>query len=265
MTTKTATSTAFEALLGDLKLMAKATDVNQERIAAGRAAEGHMQHGETMAKSEEDKKKEKEEKERIEEEERKKKANEHGGKHEHEGKDGKHEHMAKSFSIQTEDGATIQVQDASDMLKSLTTRLDEHAASTQVTLESVVSVVKGQGELLKSLTDKLLASEKTVSEQSDLIKSLRGDMEKLGTTGAGRKSVLAVAERHTATSTDVMAKAAMPEGVTTDDFFAKALDMQREGRLTGVDISLAESCVNSGRPIPEPLVKRVLGTSAGAR
>lgn len=261
MTTKAVSSPAFEALLGDLQTMAKAIDVNQERIAAGRAAEGHMQHGESMAKSEEEKKREREKAEKEEEERKNKEKNAHGGKeHKEHGK----EHMAKSFSLQTEDGSTIEVVDASDMLKALGARLDQTTASVEQTFASLVGIVKAQDGLTKSLIDKLNEQGGTIESQGALIKSMQETIDKLGSSGAGRKAVVTLAERQSAPSTQVMAKAGMPEGVTTEEFFAKALDMQREGRLTGVDISLAETCINHGQAVPETLVRRVLGHTTKA-
>jgi hypothetical protein len=249
MTVKASSTPAFEALLGDLQTLAKATDVNQERIAAGRAAEGYMQEGTTMAKSEEEKKKEKEAEERRKEEEGKKAANAHGGK---EGKE-----MAKSFSIKTDDGNTIEVQDASDLLKALGVRLDETTTTVQNALGSVVNVMKAQGEMLKSLTDKFIEQGATLAAQDTLIKSLQGDVTKLGTAPAGRKAVVTVAERQTATATETMAKAGMPEGVTTDAFFAKCFDMQKHGQMTGMEISIAEASINAGQAVPAYIVQKV--------
>lgn len=259
MTVKTAATPVFEALLADLSTLAKATDVNQERIAAGRAAEGHMQEGTTMAKSEEEKKKEKERLEH-EEEERKKKAKNAGGEH-HEGKGGK-EHMAKSFTLQTEDGGTIEVQDASELLKALDVRLTDTTASVQEALGSVVNVMKGQGELIKSMTEKLSAQGETLAAQDTLIKSLRDDLAKFGAAPGGRKAVVTVAERTTASATDLMTKAGMPEGITVEDFFAKCSDLQVKGKITGVDIAIAEASLNSGKPVPEGIVRRVMAASA---
>lgn len=254
MTTKAVTSPAFEALLGDLATMAKAIDVNQERIAAGRAAEGHMQHGDSLTKSEDEAKRKKE---AEEEEERKKKA---GGKEHKEGK----EHMAKSFTIQTEDGKTLEVMDASEMLKSFGARLDESTATMQSLFSSVVGVMQSQDKLVKSLTDKLEGAATTITEQGTLIKSLQEEVTKLGSAPGGRKAVLTVAERTTAPATDIMAKAGMPEGVTVDDFFAKASDLQLKGQITGVDIAYAETCLNHGQAIPDSIVRRVLGTTAAS-
>lgn len=254
--TQTATKTAFEALLGDLQLMAKAIDVNQERIDAGRAAEGHMQSGEAMTKS--DKERAEKKKKEEEEEERRKKA-----------KGGGEEHMQKSFSIQAADGSTIEVQDASELIKALSGRLDETTQTVFQTLESATSVIKAQGALIKSMTDKIAAQETLlgaqttkIDEQATLVKSLRTDLDKFGSSGSGRRAVVTVAERTAAPATETMAKGGMPEGVTTETFFAKAMDLQKAGRLTGADIALAEAALNSGIAVPAGIVQRVLGDQA---
>jgi hypothetical protein len=254
MTVKTAVSPAYEALLADLNTMAKAIDVNQERIAAGRSAEGHMQSGDSLAKSEEAKKKEKEEEERKEEEEKRKKKNA-GGEHEH----GKEEHMSKSFVIETEGGQKIEVTDASDLLKSLTARFDGSEKQILTTLESVATLLKSQGALIQTMTERMGTQAETIGSQETLIKSMRTDLDKLGSAPGGRKAVVTVAERQAGPATDLMAKAGMPEGVTVDNFFAKAFDLQKDGKLTGTDIAIAEANLNSGQPVPQYIVQRVLG------
>jgi actin-related protein len=247
MTVKTAVPSAYTALLGELETLAKATDVNQERIEAGRKAEGHMQSGESMAKSEEAKKKEKEEEERKEEERKKKEKNE-----------GKEEHMHKSFTLETADGKTVEVQDASELIKSLTTRLDQMDAGSTAAMQGFVDLMKSQGVLLKSMTEELAASKKIQGEQAELIKSLKGDVEKLGAAPAGRRAVLSLTERPSNPSTEVLAKSGMPDGITVDDFFAKAFTQQNLGKITGAEIAVAEASLQHGQPVPEAIVKRVM-------
>jgi hypothetical protein len=46
--------------------------------------------------------------------------------------------------------------------------------------------------------------------------------------------------------------------MSTDVFFAKALAAQKEGRLSGVDIAVAEACLNRGEAIPQSIVARVV-------
>lgn len=175
-------------------------------------------------------------------------------------KEGKHEHeMKKSLTIQLADGTTAEVEDGSELLKALSTRMDLNDKNVQSTLESAVLVIKGQGTMLKSFSEQLAAQQTTIGEQATLIKSLQTEVGKLGSAGAGRKAVLSVVERRTDTATTATAKSGMPEGVSPDQFFAKAFEKQGLGKLTGTDIALAEASLNSGLPIPEAIVQRVLG------
>lgn len=243
MTVKT-TTTSFEALLADLGTMAKAVDVNQERINAGRAAEGHMQSGDEMAKAAEAKKKEEEE-----EEERRKKAGE--------GKGEKGE-MCKSFTMQTADGKTIEVQDGTELVKSLTARLDSTEATILATITGCADVIRSQGDLVKSLSDKVLAQESTIGQQATLIKSLQSDVSKFGNVGSGRRATLSIVERSAATATETLAKGGMPDGISTDVFFAKAHAKQGQGLVTAMEIGLAETMLNKGLPVDPALVQRVM-------
>jgi hypothetical protein len=118
--------------------------------------------------------------------------------------------------------------------------------------------LKSYGASLKTLNEKIVSQETTIKEQETLVKSLKGDLEKVSSQGAGRRAVLAISEPAHATASAVMAKAGMPEGVTVDNFFAKALDMQKAGKLTGIEIAIAESALNSGNEVPANIVQRVL-------
>lgn len=174
-------------------------------------------------------------------------------------KDGDHEHeMKKSFTIQLADGKTVEVEDGAEMLKALSDRFDVSEEKVLGTLTAAVAIIGAQGTMLKSMGEQLATQETTIGIQATMIKSLQTDLTKLASTGAGRKAVLTVAERQTGTATDAVAKNGMPDGVTVDQFFAKAFDKQGQGKLTGNDISLAETCLNSGMPIPENLISRVL-------
>jgi hypothetical protein len=174
-------------------------------------------------------------------------------------KEGDHEHeMKKSFSITLADGSVVEVEDGAAMLKALSDRFDASEEKVIGTLTSAVAIIGSQGALVKSLSEQLATHETTIGAQATMIKSLQTDLGKLASTGAGRKAVLTVAERRTDTATAAVAKNGMPEGVTTEQFFAKAFEKQGMGKLTGADISLAETCLNNGHAIPDNLVSRVL-------
>ena len=244
-TAVTKAATSFNALLADLVTLTKSVDVNEDEIKAGRAAEKHMEgKGDGMTKSDAERKKEEEE-----EEERRKK--EGKGK----GKEGE---MAKSFTVQGADGKPIEVQDASLLLKALETRMEGTESTVLATLNGFADLARSQGSMLKTMSDKLLAQETLIGEQATLIKSLQTDVKTLGSAPAGRRAVLAITDRETAPSTTTLAKSGIPEGITSDVFFAKAMEKQGLGKVTGFEISLAESMLHKGMPLDPALVTRVM-------
>lgn len=142
--------------------------------------------------------------------------------------------MAKSFKFTLEDGTEVEAQDGSELVKSLHERIEKNEGEMFKALETAVTLIKGQGELIKSMQDQ--------------IKKLSGE-------GRGRKAVVSVVEKPAATE-GVMAKSE-PTGMSHDQFFAKAFAAQREGRISGTEIAIAESCLNRGEAIPESIVQRV--------
>lgn len=142
--------------------------------------------------------------------------------------------MAKSFKFTLEDGTEVEAQDGSELVKSLQARVEQNEGNMFKALETAVGLIKGQGELIKSMQDQ--------------IKKLSGE-------GRGRKAVVSVVEKPVP-GEGVMAKS-QPAGMSHDEFFAKALTAQREGRLSGTDIAIAESCLNRGEAIPLNIVQRV--------
>lgn len=147
--------------------------------------------------------------------------------------------MAKSFQLTLEDGTTVDAQDGTEMVKALQDQITATETTMAKALGQAVDLIKGQGEMIKSLSERIA---------------------KLSGEGRGRKAVLSVVERPSPdASTATMAKShAQPSGVTPDAFFAKALVAQREGRISGSDIALAETMLNRGQQIPAEIVQRVM-------
>lgn len=143
--------------------------------------------------------------------------------------------MAKSFTLKLEDGTEVEAQDGTELVKSLTARLEATETSMTKALETAVGLIKGQGDLIKSLTEK--------------VKQLSGE-------GRGRKAVVSVVEKP-APGAATMAKSE-PQGLTGEQFMAKALDAQKAGRLTSIDVSMAEACLNRGEAIPASIIQRVV-------
>ena len=141
--------------------------------------------------------------------------------------------MTKSFEVVLDTGEKVQAFDGTEMIKSLQARLEKSDGNMTAALTQVAGVLKGQ---------------------NDLIKSLQLQVAALGNEGRGRKTVLNIAEKPT-----TLAKSQAPEGVTPDVFFSKALAAQKEGRISGSDVALAETMLNRGQSIPEALIQRVMG------
>lgn len=141
--------------------------------------------------------------------------------------------MAKSFKFTLEDGTEVEAEDGTELVKSLQARVETTEQTMAKALEQTLNLVKGQSELIKSMQDQ--------------IKKLSGE-------GRGRKTVVSVVEKPVGT----MVKSMQPEGVSPDEFFAKALTAQREGRISGSEIALAETMLNRGQQIPPAILQRVM-------
>jgi hypothetical protein len=142
--------------------------------------------------------------------------------------------MAKSFKFTLEDGTEVEAQDGSELVKSLQDRVEKNEGQMMKALETAVGLIKGQGSLIKSMQDQ--------------IKKLSGE-------GRGRKAVVSVVEKPSIGG-DTLAKS-QPEGMSHDQFFVKAMAAQREGRISGTEIAIAEACLNRGEAIPQNIVQRV--------
>lgn len=142
--------------------------------------------------------------------------------------------MAKSFKLTLEDGTELEAQDGTELVKSLQERIEKNEGNMAKALESTVGLIKAQGEMIKSLTEKVT---------------------KLSGEGRGRKTVVSVVEKPAAGATMVKSEAA---GMSADQFFAKALDAQKSGRISGTEIAIAETCLNRGEAIPAHIIQRVV-------
>lgn len=151
------------------------------------------------------------------------------------GKEGDDKPMAKSFTITLDDGTKVEAQDGAELVKALGERLD-------ATEDNMVKALGGAMNLIKS--------------QGDMIKSLGDQIKKLSGEGRGRRTVVSIAEKP-APQAEQMAKSLQVEGMTHDQFFAKAFEAQKAGRINGTDIAIAESSLNRGAAIPEHIVRRV--------
>lgn len=142
--------------------------------------------------------------------------------------------MGKSFELELENGEKVNAIDATDLLKSMMGRQDTQETALTKALEITLGTIKTQGDMLKSLQDQVT---------------------KLSNAGRGRKTAVTMHEKAAPTS---MAKSHEPEGVSPNEFMAKALVLQEQGKLSGLDVSRAEAYINRGEEIPMDIRSKVL-------
>ena len=149
-------------------------------------------------------------------------ADDMGGPSDHD-EDNEDEGMAKSMSVTLEDGTSAEVIDGMELIKSMQAQLD--------------ATVEGSGKVLKSVFAQL-------KEQAELVKSLKSEIGTLKSEGRGRKTAVVSMSGAPA---EPMAKSMS----TPSDVLAKCIEAQSAGRLTALDVSVAEGYVNRGMPIPD--------------
>jgi hypothetical protein len=145
--------------------------------------------------------------------------------------------MAKSFKVKLADGTEVEAEDGTEMIKSLTARLDASEGTMTKALESCIGLIKGQQDMIKSLGDQ--------------VTKLRGE-------GRGRKAIVSINDKPDNVAAGNADLKKSEQGVTPEVFMAKALDAMSAGKLTGMDVSLAEACLNRGEQVPASIVSRVL-------
>jgi len=150
----------------------------------------------------------------------------------HEEPDGDEKPMAKSVMALI-DGEEVDAVDATEILKSLDARIGANEEVMAKALASTLATIKSQGEMIKSLSTQV---------------------QKLSGKGAGRKTVLSVVEK---TGADVLAKSAQ-EGMTANEFMAKAQAAFDAGKLTGLELTSADVALRTGQPVPEAILAKAL-------
>lgn len=164
------------------------------------------------------------------------------------GEDGKNPvFLGKSMTVTDENGNKVEAVDGTELVKSLIGRIDtmeaEGAASQEDLAKSLVMIK----EALLTQTD-------VIKSQGELIKSLQGQVATLQSGGRGRQSVVSIVEK----PETALIKSQGRDGVTRQEFMAKALDAQKQGRLTSLEVTTAETSLNKGVPIPDHIVRKVL-------
>lgn len=149
-------------------------------------------------------------------------------------KDGDGDQMGKSLGTVTlEDGTQAEAIDGTELVKSLMARVETTEGQMQKALEGAIGLIKGQSAMIKSLSEQVA---------------------KLAGTGRGRKTVVTVTEKNPA---GTPMNKSEPAGMTGEEFMAKALVAQSNGKILAKDVSAIEMYLNRGMPIPAHLIARV--------
>lgn len=143
------------------------------------------------------------------------------------------EPMGKSFDLTLEDGTKVEAFDATELLKALGARQDGVETALTKALEITVGTIKSQG---------------------DMIKSLQADVTRLANAGRGRKTAVTLVDK---VDPATLAKSE-PTGMGPAEFMAKALTLQEQGKLSGLDVARAESYLNRGIEIPADIRAKVM-------
>lgn len=215
---KTVTPSEFDKLLGELDILAKATCKTDDKKIAVAAEEG------TKADPDDDDDDDDEAK---------------GGK----------KTMAKSLTVTLADGSVVEAEDGTELIKALQTQLEETIEGVSKTeaamlkgLTAAVGLIKGQGEMLKS--------------QGETIATLQTQITKLSGEGRGRKAVVTLADRTSAT--EEMNKSE-GKGIAAAELMTKATEKFGEGKITGLELSTLEASLNRGIVPPPEFVRRIVG------
>lgn len=131
--------------------------------------------------------------------------------------------MAKSVTAMV-DGEEVEAIDATEMLKSLEARVDSNETILSKALETSLSAIKAQDEM---------------------IKSLHAEVKKLAGQGKGRKTVLTVVEKPAAGDQPLVKS--QQDGLNAQEFMAKANAAFSAGKLTGKELTTIDVALRTGQ------------------
>lgn len=147
--------------------------------------------------------------------------------------------VVKALEVTLPDGTKTEGYDATALVKSLQDQIEAQGSGMAKAMGAAVALLKKQGEQLTANTK--------------LVKSLTEQVETLRSQGAGRKAVVTAVPK---TPLTPVAKAL--DGVSPQEFLAKASAAYREQRLDADELNLAEALINRREQVPAYIVAKVL-------
>ena len=146
--------------------------------------------------------------------------------------EGEGEPLGKSMTAVV-DGEEVEAIDATDLIKSLIGRLDSQESVMAKALQTTLSTIQSQGEMIKSMAARL---------------------DKLASQGRGRKTVVSVAEKPNAGEQPLAKSEPAP---LPGEIMAKALSAQQAGKLTAREVARCELSFQSGVPYPADVLAKL--------
>ncbi len=152
--------------------------------------------------------------------------------------DGEGGDLTKSLTL--EDGE--EVIDATEMIKSLQETQTEHAEILAKAMPQFIELLQGQRAMIQ--------------QQGDLIKSMQTRLDQFAGQGRGRKAVVTIVDKPNPGETPMNKSLEQPQ-FTSGQILAKSLELQKAGKLTGLDVSRCENAIQAGVAIPADILAKI--------
>jgi len=160
------------------------------------------------------------------------------------------------MTLVLEDGTEVEALDGMEMLKALGERLDHTESQATTALGMAVALLQGQQATIGELAKSFATQTEAFNEQTELVKSLRADLDAVRNAPAGRKSVT-VPVIPAGTMNKALDNDANEKGLPPQEFLAKCLDLQKVGKLSLQEVALAEAAIGSGVAVDPSIVAKV--------
>ena len=181
--------------------------------------------------------------------------------------------VAKSFTVKLADGTEMRAIDGSDMVKSLTARVENNEGAITKALGQLLDIVKVQAARIDKLARRRQGSAETgtVTTTEFFAKALAG--QAAGTVSGFDIARAEACLNHGQPVPPEIVRKVMGDGtrgttpreMSPGHFFGKALDAQRQGKVCGLDLIKAENAIAAGRQPDPNFVRAVMFGHSGTR
>lgn len=148
--------------------------------------------------------------------------------------------FGKSFQVTLADGRVIEAFDGQSAIGAMQEEIGALRDETRHALGQIAEALQQSTQLIKSLR----------SDNAEL----KTRMSAIGASGRGRKSLLTMHDKPAGGDPAPAAEAPAPR-----ELMAKALEAQRAGRISGVDVARIDAYLGRGAPLPESLLAQIGG------